>query len=164
MSLGGTSATQNKFEGDFRKSWQNLTGRTIQYPSNFQFYYCSLYRRWGGGLHWRDTRATALAAASSLLLYRQTRESHPLPPGQLAGALTYTVSGDRDPQWQQTIDIPQRGRVDTTVFGPIQSLGVPASPASRSLLVYEILYPCPPCCCGCTPWRTLRASIYLPSK
>ena len=75
----------------------------------------------GGGFHWRDTRAAAPAAASRLLSYCQNPGAP--PPSRLAGALTHAVSGDRDSQWKQTIDNPQlRGRVDTTVFGPIQYL------------------------------------------
>ena len=51
----------------------------------------------GGGLHWRDTRAAAPAAASRLLSYCQNPGTP--PPSRLVGALTHAVSGDRDPQW-----------------------------------------------------------------
>ena len=51
-------------------------------------------RRWGG-FHWRDTRAAAPAAASSLLSYCQNPGAS--PPSRLAGALAHTASSDRDP-------------------------------------------------------------------
>ena len=47
-------------------------------------YYYSL-RRWGRGLHWRDARAAALAAASRLLSYRQNPG---VPPPQPTGQTT----------------------------------------------------------------------------
>ena len=97
-----------------------------------------------------------------LVSYRSARIRE-FPPSRLAGALTHAVSGDQDPQWQQTIDSPQlRGRVDTTVFGPVQCLGLAAfALSSQSLLVYEIQHPRPKGYCGCIPWKTPRTSIYL---
>ena len=43
--------------------------------------FCSL-RRWGGGFHWRDTRAAAPAAASRLLSYYQNPATPPQPTGR----------------------------------------------------------------------------------
>ena len=100
----------------------------------------------------------------SLLLvsYRTARIREP-PPQSTGRGTNNAVSGDRDPQWYQTIDNPHLpGRVDTTVFGPIQYLGLAAFVlSSQALLVYEIQYPRPQGYCGCIPWKTPRTSIYL---
>ena len=66
----------------------------VVYPSNCHVIVilCDV----GEGLHWRDTRAAAPAAASRLLSYCQNPGVP--PPSRLAEALTHVVSGDRDPQ------------------------------------------------------------------
>ena len=76
-----------------QRSPEKFTYRFVVYPSNCHvvIILCDV----GGGFHWRDTRAAAPAAASHLLSYCQNPGAP--PPSRLAGALTHTVSGDRDP-------------------------------------------------------------------
>ena len=84
----------------------------------------------GGGAPsaWYETRGTVRCFSFPIVL---PVPENP-PPSRLAGTLTHTVS--------TTIDIPQpRGRVDTTVVGPIRYPGLAASALfCPYLVVYEI--------------------------
>ena len=99
-----------------------------------------------------------------LVSYRTARIREFSPPSRLAGEFKHTQSlATETPNGSKPLTTPQlRGRVDTTVFGSIQSLDLAAfALSSQSLLVYEIQYPRSQGYCGCIPWKTPRTSIYL---
>ena len=122
--------------------------------------FCYYYLRPWGGLHWRGTRAAAPAASFRLLSYCQNPGVP--PPSRLAGALTYGVSGDRDPNGSKPL-IPNSEVASilrrSTPYSALAWLPLPYLP--MSLLFCEIQYPRRLRYCGCIPWKTMRTSIYL---
>ena len=109
---------------------------------SFESSYYSL-RRWGGGLHWRDTTALAPAAASRRVSYRQN-PGVPLPQPTGRGTNTRSLWRPRPPmvanRWQPK---------PLTLLYPF-SLSAPnryQSVANNNSYRYNTAWPAP-CLCG----------------
>ena len=76
----------------------------------------------GGGAHWRGTRAAARVAASRVLSYCRNPGLHPTP-GDWPGLQHAQFLATETPNGRKPLAHPQlRRRVDTTLFGPTQCL------------------------------------------